>query len=207
MTNVSERFHEALPEDRAVDIAKGLGWFSVGLGLWELLAPHSLTRALGMEGREGLVQFYGARELAAGIGILASDDPTPWVWGRVAGDALDIATLAPALHEDNPKRTNVKIALAAVAGVTMLDLVTAQALSGGESAEEREARHRRWQMLLAHYRRRTGFPRDPHAMRGAASDFDVPKDFRIPDALRPWTNGRPALGAKQPAAAAGTSPV
>jgi hypothetical protein len=33
-----------------------LGWFSIGLGLAEILAPRALCRALGMEGREALVQ-------------------------------------------------------------------------------------------------------------------------------------------------------
>ena len=31
-------------------MAQGLGWFSLGLGAVELLAPHLLTRALGMRG-------------------------------------------------------------------------------------------------------------------------------------------------------------
>src|SRR4051812_49131148 len=103
--------------DSATDaLARGLGVFSIALGLVELLAARSLTRALGMQGNETLVQAYGAREIATGIGILASKDPTPWIWGRVGGDALDIATLVTGLDEDNPNRGNVGLALAAVAG-------------------------------------------------------------------------------------------
>jgi len=41
-----------------------LGWFSIGLGLAEVLAPRSLTRGLGMEGHEQLMQAYGVREIA-----------------------------------------------------------------------------------------------------------------------------------------------
>jgi hypothetical protein len=37
-------------------IAKGLGWFSIGLGLAEIVAPRQLTRALGMQGSESLVR-------------------------------------------------------------------------------------------------------------------------------------------------------
>lgn len=33
---------------RADQLAKALGWFSLGLGLAELLAPRRITRALGM---------------------------------------------------------------------------------------------------------------------------------------------------------------
>src|SRR3954467_7772981 len=75
-------------------IAQGLGWFSIALGALELFAPRDLTRSLGMRGNEPLVQLYGLREIATGIGILMSKDPTPFIWGRVLGDALDIGTLA-----------------------------------------------------------------------------------------------------------------
>ena len=51
-------------------------------------------------------------------------DPTVHaVASRIAGDALDIATLLPPLKDGNPKRGNAGIALAAVLGVTALDLL------------------------------------------------------------------------------------
>ena len=159
-------------------LARGLGVFSIALGLVEVFAARSLTRALGMEGNETLVQAYGAREIATGIGILASHDPTPWIWGRVAGDGLDIATLVTGLGEDNPQRGNVGLALAAVAGATALDLYCAQALSS-ESPQPLPPIH--------DYSDRSGLPRSPQAMRGAARDFEAPRDFRTPEALRPYT--------------------
>jgi hypothetical protein len=114
-------------------LARGLGWFSIALGAVELLAPDTLTRRLGMGGSEGLVQAYGVREIMTGIAILSSDDPTPWLWGRVAGDALDLATLGAAINDRNPQRQNVGVALAAVAGVTALDVYCAQGLQNGRS--------------------------------------------------------------------------
>ena len=110
-------------------LAEGLGWFSVGLGLAELLAPRALAAWLGMEERAGLIRAYGAREMATGAAILLSrGDPAPWVWARVAGDGLDLATLAAGLASDNPRRGNVGIALAAVGGVTALDVACARML-------------------------------------------------------------------------------
>jgi hypothetical protein len=162
----------------AETLARGLGWFSIALGVAEVLAPRQLARALGMRGHEGLIQAYGLREIATGVGILASRDPAPWIWGRVGGDALDVATLAGALGPDNPKRENVGIAMGAVAGVTALDLYCAQALS----REQDEARH-----PMVDYSDRSGLPRSPDQMRGAASDFVVPADMRTPEPLRPWT--------------------
>jgi hypothetical protein len=118
-----------------------------------------------------------------GIGILSQRDPTPWLWGRVAGDAVDLAPLAPGLRADNPRQRNVSVAVATVAGVTMLDAVCAQRLS--TAARNRAATRRRPQARA--YSRRRGLPRPPEAMRGAARDLKVPEDMRIPAALRPYT--------------------
>jgi hypothetical protein len=161
-------------------LARGLGWFSIGLGVAELVAPRQLTRMLGMQGNEALVQSYGVREIATGLGILSSRQPASWVWGRVGGDVVDLATLAPALDEQNPKRGNVGLALAAVAGVTALDVLCASALRSAGRSPGHVPRH--------DYHGRSGFPRPPAAMRGAARNFEVPRDFRIPEPMRPYTS-------------------
>ena len=163
-------------------LAYGLGWFSIGLGVLELAAPRSLARALGMEGSETIIRGYGVREIANGLAILASDDPTLWMWTRVGGDAVDIGTLATAYHDENPQKGNVGLALAAVAGVTALDVLCASALSAGMDEEPER---------FYDYSDRSGLPKPPNAMRGAASDFETPRDFRAPEALRPWTDARP----------------
>jgi hypothetical protein len=160
----------------AMALARGLGWFSIGLGLAELLAPRMLAEQMGMQGKESLLRFYGAREMAAGVGILMSENPGPWVWGRVAGDALDLATLATGLDKQNLRKGNVVIALAAVAGVTALDCLSAQALTGTSRP-------------APDYSDRRGMPRPPEEMRGAArKDFTPPRDMRTPEALRPFTS-------------------
>lgn len=112
-------------------MARGLGWFSIGLGVAEVVGADQLAETLGMEGNESLIQLYGAREIAQGFGCLGLNPPTPAVWARVAGDALDIATLAAHMTPENPKRHNVGIALAAVIGVTALDVLTGMWLSEG----------------------------------------------------------------------------
>jgi hypothetical protein len=104
-----------------LNLARALGWFSVALGAVELAAPGTVARSLGAR-RGGVVATFGAREVAAGIGILASRDPTPWVKARVAGDVLDIAALAAQLGPSNPKRAGAMVALGAVLGATALDL-------------------------------------------------------------------------------------
>src|SRR3954468_7267805 len=84
-------------------MARNLGWFSLGLGALEILAPWRITRALGMEGHEGLVRAYGFREVASGM-LSLSTDKKAGLWSRVAGDGLDLATLMGGLHYDNPKK-------------------------------------------------------------------------------------------------------
>jgi hypothetical protein len=160
--------------------ATGLGWASIGLGAAEVFAPHALARTLGMRGSEPLIQAYGVREIANGMGILMSANAAPWMWGRVGGDALDLATLGAGLKEDNPKRQNVALAMIAVAGIALLDAACAQSLSRQEKA------HRR--ISVRDYSGRSGFPLPAGEMRGAASDFEAPHDMRMPELLRPWTN-------------------
>ena len=168
--------HNSRANGSAMALARGLGWFSIGLGLTEMLMPRMLTEQMGMEGKESLLRFYGAREMAAGIGILMSDNPGPWLWGRVAGDALDLATLATGLDEQNPRKGNVAIALAAVAGVTALDCISARALTNTSRP-------------VPDYSDRRGMPRPPEEMRGIArKDFTPPHDMRTPEALRPFTS-------------------
>lgn len=160
-------------------LARGLGWFSLGLGLIETLAPRTLAGWLGMRGNETLIAGYGVREIAAGLGVLFSGNPTPWLWGRVAGDALDLGTLAMGLGKNNPKRVNVVTSVLAVAGVTALDVLTAQMLSTQQT--------RLAKAPARDYSGRRGMPRNADAMRGAARDFKAPRDMRIPEAMRPYT--------------------
>ena len=149
--------------------ANGLGWFSIGLGLTELLCARPLARWMGMRGQEDTLRFYGVRELGTGIGLLLAKDKAPWVWGRVAGDALDIATLA-AQFDGNPRKPQLVAALAAVAGATMADVVTAQELS----TQKQVARP-----PLRDYSMRSGFPMGADAVRGiAAKDFTTPPSYR-----------------------------
>ncbi len=105
-------------------IARGLGWFSVALGLAELIAPDTLGRFLGTR-RAGLLRTYGLRELAAGIGLLSTEKLNalrPFLWSRVAGDAVDLASLGVAGVRGDQRR-NVVLATLAVLGVTGLDVL------------------------------------------------------------------------------------
>ncbi len=109
-------------------LARGLGWFSIALGVTELVLPRTLSRTLGLGRRPALLAGYGVREIAAGAGLLLGADPAPWVQARIAGDALDLATLAVPLFARPRHRGAAAAAVLAVAGVTALDILCARRL-------------------------------------------------------------------------------
>lgn len=157
----------------ALDLARGLGWFSIGLGVAELLATSAMARWLGLRGREGLLRAHGLREIGVGIGLLTASNPdtaAAWMKGRIAGDAVDVATLGAALISPEPRSGHPLAGLVAVAGVTALDVACARALDAQADAARQ----------TTDYSSRSGLPKKPADMRGAAlSDFEQPDDMRV----------------------------
>jgi uncharacterized membrane protein len=113
-------------------VAKGLGWFSVGLGAAELFAPGGVAELIGVRNNKtmrALLRTYGVREMAAGVGILSKQRPAGWLWGRVAGDVVDLVTLGAALTSYRSNRARVATAAAAVIGVSALDVFCGKQLT------------------------------------------------------------------------------
>jgi hypothetical protein len=154
-------------------MARGLGWFSIGLGLLELLASRPLARAVGLQGREPLLMAYGVREIISGIGLLSAPSAraeAAWMWSRVAGDALDLSTLAAAAAVPRPHDAHPIAAMVAVAGVAALDAACARTLQHEADAGRQ----------VTDYSARSGMRAAPEQMRGAAlQDFQQPEDMRV----------------------------
>jgi uncharacterized membrane protein len=130
-TYLTERAGPGLPSESAKKLAKGLGWFSIGLGLAELLAPRAIASISGVsKERTGLIRLYGLREIASGITIFSQEKPTEGVWSRVVGDALDLTSLGMAAANPNAKKGRIAFATANVLAVTALDVMCAMQLSG-----------------------------------------------------------------------------
>src|SRR5690242_14874743 len=73
-------------------LAKAMGWFSVGLGIAEIVAPRAMSKLIGAPPKNSkLVRWMGVRELTAGVGILAQPRRPEWMWARVSGDTVDLA--------------------------------------------------------------------------------------------------------------------
>jgi uncharacterized membrane protein len=119
----------------AESLANALGWFSLGLGVAQIAAPRSMARFIGIDDDRGrdAMRMVGAREVAAGLGILSRPRPAGWMWTRVAGDVMDLALLRGAYEQRSRERGRTAAATAAVLGITALDVLCGRQLARGEA--------------------------------------------------------------------------
>jgi uncharacterized membrane protein len=126
---------------RAERRARGLGWFSLGLGVAQLFAPRRVARLIGIRDDERtchILQTIGVREISSGAAILTNTESAGPVWMRVIGDVMDLGLLGLAAQSEDTERDRVVAATAAVAGITVIDALSAVQLSkangGGNGA-------------------------------------------------------------------------
>jgi uncharacterized membrane protein len=117
--------HARALERRAV----GLGWFSIGLGLADLLAPRQVARLIGADEEDAttraVLMGVGVRELACGVGLLSKSRPALWSWARLAGDVMDLALLGYVWSTNPVSREQVLGAGGTVLGAAWADAQTA----------------------------------------------------------------------------------
>ena len=134
--------HEVLTMTMGTTLARGLGVFSAGLGLWQVLAPDHFARSIGLRPtneRLATSRALGARELAVAAPLLASNRPVAWPWLRVGGDVMDIGLLARAMAAPDARRGRVSVAMISVVGVTAVDVLAglAQLEENGPGGQQR----------------------------------------------------------------------
>ena len=142
MTSATHRDDPASAEERRREgngrhadggerLTRALGVFSIGLGLVQILVPRNVARAIGVDGDENrkTMRAVGFREIATGVGLLTQHRPARFAWGRVTGDAMDLALLGRAFNSRRNDHGRLAAATAAVAGVTILDIVASQRLT------------------------------------------------------------------------------
>lgn len=172
-------------------LGKGLGYFSIGLGIAELLMPHRVARLIGVED-DGLVPLtlraFGAREIATGVGLLARPTSTSGPWARVAGDLLDLAMLGLAASRRSYARGRTFGAMAAVAGVAAVDAY----------AGVRQARRK----LGEPVRRAITIARPPHEVYALWRNFErLPEFMSWVESVRDMGGGVSHWKVKTPAGA------
>ena len=116
----------------AYKVARFLGYASIAIGLIELVWADSLAMSLGLSRFEWLVRAYGVREVLTGVLILVSKDPTPWIWLRVIGDAIDGATLGWGYMRDPFKMMGIMTTFTAVTPVIIVDVWCALKLTNSK---------------------------------------------------------------------------
>jgi len=114
-------------------LARNLGWLSIALGATEILAPALVARISGAPDSKrsrSVIRTYGGREIAQGIAILSSmPRPAGWMWGRVAGDTLDIGSVAVGMLSREGNVPVGLLAMTSLLGVTAVDYYCADQLS------------------------------------------------------------------------------
>lgn len=127
-------------------LARGLGLFSIGLGLAEVAAPRGIAKVVGVRGDSSnrlLIRLLGLREIAHGVAILSQNGRSAaTVWSRVFGDAIDLACLGAAFASPNADKARVSFATANVLTVTALDVICSRqlGLSNPATPDERNTR-------------------------------------------------------------------
>lgn len=116
-------------------LGTALGWFSIALGAVELLGARRIAKGLDAEGHETVVRGFGAREVAAGVALLADPSSAPRMWNRVAGDAMDLAALG-ALVPGNRKPLALWGAIGFVVGAAVADILVARGLEAEDDEAE-----------------------------------------------------------------------
>jgi uncharacterized membrane protein len=122
-----------IPQTR---LAQGLGWFSIGLGLAELLAPRPFSKLIGTRTSPVMLALYGVREIASGLGILVTHRPELALWSRVAGDLLDLGSLASASRARKVDKKRIAMAAGAVVGAVALDAYAASRFRAKTKAQK-----------------------------------------------------------------------
>jgi len=109
-------------------VNSGIAWFSIMLGVTQIVAPDVLARLIGVRpsaNTRTIMRAIGARAVATGFGLLSHTKSTPWLWTRFAGDVVDLSMLGTGIGRRADDRQRAARAALAVGGVAALDFYAA----------------------------------------------------------------------------------
>jgi uncharacterized membrane protein len=120
-------------------LADGLGWFSLGLGTAQLLAPGEVNRMIGVHD-DPRTRFWqrvvGLQELSAAAGILGVRRVREWLWGRTAGDVVHLTMLERAFQGRCEDPARLAGAIVSVLGTFAADAYAAARLTTQPNRED-----------------------------------------------------------------------
>ena len=109
-------------------VNSGIAWFSVALGVTQIVAPDAVARLIGMRPSQttrSTMRAIGVRGLTTGFGLLSNAKRSPWLWARLAGDMVDLSLLGTGVGRRADDRSRAGRAALAVGSVAALDLLAA----------------------------------------------------------------------------------
>lgn len=124
------RKHASDQLDLDVDIrtdhggAKMMGLFSYALGTAQILRPGSVNRLMGVPDHNpnhAMTRLIGIREIVTGTGVLFGRNTSGWMWGRVAGDIMDVSNVAGQLAGRLGTRQKLIPTLLVLSAIAVLD--------------------------------------------------------------------------------------
>ena len=119
------------PRSGAERLAMGLGWFSLGFGAAEIVAPGALAQLMGIRPTtktNKAIRALGLSKVASGISLLSRPSDTGWMWSRMGGGTIGLAYLGQAFRGRRNDRARLATAAAAILGIAALDLLAGRRL-------------------------------------------------------------------------------
>jgi len=113
--------------------ATTMGLFSYALGTWQILRPGAVNRVMGVPDHNPnhvVQRLLGVREIVTGTGVLFGDNTSGWMWGRVAGDVMDITIVGGQLAGRLGTRSRLIGTLVFLTGVLVYDAKVALETQG-----------------------------------------------------------------------------
>jgi hypothetical protein len=104
--------------------ARMMGLFSYALGTAQILRPGSVNRLMGVPDHNpnhAMTRLIGIREIVTGTGVLFGKNTSGWMWGRVAGDIMDISNVAGQLAGRLGTREKLVPTLVVLSAIAVLD--------------------------------------------------------------------------------------
>jgi uncharacterized membrane protein len=112
--------------------ANALGWFSLALGLTQILIPKRMAKLIGVRDNRKtrmMMRAVGLREIAAGAVIFTQNRPVLGLRARALGDIMDLMLLGAAFQSRKSQRERLMAATAAVLGVFIPDMFFSERLN------------------------------------------------------------------------------
>jgi uncharacterized membrane protein len=106
-----------------------IGWFALGRGVAQLVAPRAAAEVAGIRPDDVAVRAMGVREIVTGLGVLTSARPKDWMWARVISDWMDLAYLGNEFVADGTQRAHLAGTGALLTGLTAMEMFSGSQLS------------------------------------------------------------------------------